>query len=98
MSKRPSPSLPELAIDSWLLASEACAVIWLRGLRLALGGRQAEREAVRMVSEKVTAGITLWPVLLSPSAGFSPEETSARVLEHFSKPVEANRRRLSRVR
>ncbi|WP_245509100.1 MULTISPECIES: hypothetical protein [unclassified Mesorhizobium] len=41
--------------DLYLSALEAHQVIWLRTFRIARGGRSAEREAKRMITEKVEA-------------------------------------------
>ena len=102
MSNRPAatgtatPTLPALMVDSWLLANEAAMVVWLRSWRIMMGGPLAARESERMVSEKLTAALTLWPALLAGGAFPSPEATGARILAHYRAPVRANRRRLSR--
>lgn len=89
-------SMPELMLDSWMLAGEAGFVMWLRGMRLLTGGKLAEREAQRMVTEKVMASMTLWPALMMGGLGQTPEDTAARTLAHYRTPVRANRRRLAR--
>ena len=98
MTRRREPSWTDLAFDSWLLAYDASAVMWLRSMRLAAGGKLAEREARRMVEEKVSAGLALGPALASEGLGASPQKLGARTLAHYGKPVRANRRRLSRRR
>lgn len=87
---------PELAFDSWLLMGEAATVIWLRSMRLMMGGPAGTREAQRMWSEKVTAGLTLMPALMAGGVAQSPEAIGAAALDHYRKPVRANRLRLSR--
>ena len=71
-------------------------VIWLRSMRMMAGGKLADREAERMVSEKVTAAMTLWPALMAGGIEQLAEEATGRALEHYGKPVRANRKRLSR--
>ena len=99
-SKAPSPdtSWPQLAFESWLLMGEASAVMWLRTLRLMRGGPLATREAQRMVSEKVTASLTLLPALMAGGMAQSAEAIGAAALAHYRAPVRANRARLSRGR
>lgn len=88
---------PELAFDSWLLMGEASMVIWLRSMRLMMGGPIATREAHRMMSEKLAAGMTLMPALMAGGEAQSAETLSGIALAHYGKPVRANRRRLSRA-
>lgn len=87
---------PELALESWWLGAEMGLVIWQRSLRMMAGGKLAEREAQRMVSEKLTAAVTLWPALMAGGPYATAEDTAGRALAHYGKPVRANRRRLSR--
>ncbi len=95
-SKAAAATWPELVLDSWLLMGEASMVIWLRSMRLMMGGPLATREAQRMVSEKLTAGLTLMPALMAGGAAQTAEALGAAALAHYRKPVRANRRRLSR--
>ncbi|KLI63055.1 hypothetical protein AAV99_13070 [Aurantiacibacter marinus] len=88
--------MPELMLDSWMLAGEASYVMWLRGIRLMAGGKLAEQEAGRMVSEKMLASMTLIPAVMAGGIGQSVESAGSRALAHYRKPVRANRRRLSR--
>ncbi|NCP20149.1 MAG: hypothetical protein GW855_13435 [Erythrobacter sp.] len=96
MTKSTPKTWPELAVESWMLGAEMSMVIWLRSMRMMAGGKLAEREAERMVSEKFTAAMTLWPALMAGGLDQSAEETTSRALAHYGKPVRANRRRLSR--
>jgi hypothetical protein len=96
MTKPTLKTWPELAVESWMLGAEMSMVIWLRTLRMMSGGKIAEREAALMVSEKMTAAMTLMPALMAGGANPSAEETTGRALAHYGKPVRANRRRLSR--
>ena len=96
MTKSAPKTWTELAVESWMLGAEMGMVIWLRSIRMMSGGKPAEREAERMVSEKLAAAMTLWPALMAGGFDQSAEETTARALAHYGKPVRANRRRLSR--
>lgn len=96
MNKTPDPTWPELAFAGWMLGAEMSMVIWLRSMRIMMGGPLAQREAQRMVSEKVAAGLTLMPALIADGLARSPEAMGAATLAHFARPVRANRRRLSR--
>ena len=96
MTKSAPKTWTELAVESWMLGAEMGMVIWLRSIRMMSGGKPAEREAERMVSEKLSAAMTLWPALMAGGFDQSAEETTGRALAHYGKPVRANRRRLSR--
>ena len=96
MTKPAPKTWPELAVESWMLGAEMSMVIWLRSMRMMAGGKLAEREAERMVSEELSAAMTLWPALMAGGLAQSAEETTGRALAHYGKPVRANRRRLSR--
>jgi hypothetical protein len=86
----------QLAMESMILGMEASSVMWLRSLRLLTGGAIAEREAERMVAEKVEAFWTLWPALMHGGLQMGLHEAGMRTLAHYRKPVRANRRRLAR--
>lgn len=85
-----------LGLDAWMLSIEASAVIAQRTLMLAAGGPAAKREAVRMVSEKVDAGLSLQRKALLGDLGVTPAAVTASALTHYRRKVRANRRRLSR--
>lgn len=96
--KNPTP-MPDfaawnsLAMDSAALWMEAANVVWLRSLRIAQGGKLAEREAERMVSEKLRANWELgWKLL--DLTGAAPETQARRSLNHYRGKVRANKRRL----
>lgn len=95
MPRSSQKSWPELAFQSWLLMGEASMVICLRSMRLMMGGPMAAREAQRMVSEKLTANMTLGTALMAGGLTQTPEDLSAAALAHYARPVRANRRRLS---
>jgi hypothetical protein len=65
-----------------MLALEANAVVALRTMKLMLGGRKARREAERMVSEKIHAGIEATANLL---AGASADEIIHRYRQHVAR-------------
>lgn len=97
-SKSPEPAdMMQLGFAAWQLWADASSVVMLRSMRMMQGGAVAEREASRMVSEKVQAGAMLgfamWPLLAS---GATPEALAKAAIGHYQKPVGANRRRLSR--
>lgn len=96
MTNSTTKSWPELAVDGWLLGAQMGSVIWLRSMRLMGGGRLAEVEAQRMVSEKFTAGMTLLPALMAGGMSQTAEAMTGRAIAHYAKPVRANQRRLSR--
>ncbi|WP_340588878.1 hypothetical protein [Erythrobacter alti] len=83
-----------LAWDGAKLWMEASSVIWLRSMRLAQGGKPAENEAQRMVSEKLNANWELgWKML--GAAGASPQSNARRSVNHYRRKVRANQRRLT---
>ena len=75
--------------DLFWLGVEAQQVMWLRTMRIAAGGAAGKREAVRMVSEKVSAA---GEAGMKIAAG----KGAAGVVGSYRKKVKANRRRLSR--
>ena len=87
---------PRLVLDAWLLSLEASQVVWLRSLTLMAGGKRAESEAQRMVTEKLVANMMLWPTIMAGGFSQSAEQVGARAVEHYAGRVRANRRRLSR--
>ena len=76
-----------LLFDTAMLASESQRVIALRLMKLAGGGRAAEREARRMVLEKVEAATDAATAL---AFGASP----ADIVRDYRRRVSANVRRL----
>ena len=93
MSRRNDETPFALMTRSWWLGMEAAQVIGLRSLRMMQGGKLAEREAQRMVSEKLTASSALWLRIWSEPdwAGIADA-----ALDVATPRVRANRRRLSR--
>ena len=82
-----------LAMRSWTLGMEASQVVALRSLRMMQGGKIADREAQRMVSEKIAASSALWWRLWSERSWAGVADAA---LDVASPRVAANRRRLTR--
>ena len=72
-----------------MLSIEAQNVVALRMMRLARGGRNAQSEANRMVTEKVAESIAIAATLLSGGSGHA-------VVAQVRRRVRSNSRRLSR--
>lgn len=75
--------------DVSMLGFEAQQVVWLRTMKIALGGRAGEREAMRMVSEKLTAA-------REAGIDLAMGKSADSLVSGYRKKVRANRRRLSR--
>ncbi|RKF18237.1 hypothetical protein D6851_15370 [Altericroceibacterium spongiae] len=85
----------ELGVTSWQLWAESCSVIALRSMRMMQGGKLAEHEAERMVSEKIDANMGL-AMKLATAGPTTPEKMMRRTITHYRRPVRANQRRLMR--
>jgi hypothetical protein len=72
-----------------MLSLESQQAIWLRTMRLALGGPAAGTEATRMVSEKIAAATAAAHAV---TAGASADQ----VVGSYRRKVRANIKRLSR--
>ena len=72
-----------------MLGVECQQVIWLRFMKLAVGGPHAEAEADLMISEKMTAAVEAGQRLM---LGASTDS----VVKGYRKVVRANLRRLSK--
>lgn len=96
MTKSTRTDWPQLALEGSMLWAEMTMVIWLRSLRIMTGGKRAEREAERMVSEKIAASWAFLPAMIAGGMTQSPEMLTRRALAFYGTPVRANRRRLSR--
>jgi hypothetical protein len=72
-----------------MLTLEAQQAIWLRMVRLSLGGPAAEAEATRMVSEKIAAGDAAGRALMRGAS-------ADKVVHGYRRKVRANIKRLSR--
>ena len=83
--------LVSFAADIAILSMAAQQVIALRLLKLAAGGAAAHTEAVRMMTEKGSAGLEAATTM---AAGGSAK----KVVRRYKTRVKANSRRLSRSR
>ena len=85
MRKRSRARSSWLAVwgDACSLGFEASSVIGLRAMKLAIGGKAADTEAQRMVSEKIEASLALQAKVMSgrPVAGASPRENARPLSE-----------------
>jgi hypothetical protein len=82
-----------LMVDASRLWTDAGMVVALRSWRLMAGGPEAQREAERMVSEKVAAAVELTGALAGGRVR-SPEAAARRALTIYGRHVRGNRRRL----
>ena len=87
----------KLANDSYWLWAESMMVIGMRTTGMLTGRRGHEREAVRMVAEKLRANAELGAQMATFGA-LSPEQAAQKIVTHYGKRVTANRKRLSRSR
>jgi len=87
-----------LAYDSWKLALDASAVIWLRMGRFALCSPDAAQEWCRMVNEKIDSALTLQARTLTGRMGASQFDVTRASVRHYRRKVSANRRRLTQPR
>jgi hypothetical protein len=85
-----------LMFDTWSLGLETSAVVASRTMKLAAGGEAAEREARRMVAEKIKASLSLQTLALAGGLGTTPQSAARKSLAHYRRRVRANRRRLSK--
>lgn len=100
MSKASDPLNPfavsSLAFDWWRLWFESSQVIAMRSMRMMQGGTLAQREAVRMVSEKWETAALLAMQTSAGQNGRTPEAAMRGAMRRYQTKVSANRRRLSR--
>lgn len=86
-----------MGLEAWFLGIEMAQVMWLRGGIIALGGVEGEREARRMVEEKLTANTAFCWALATGAAGYTPAAVGRKALRHYGGKVRANGRRLKRT-
>lgn len=96
MARRKDP-WAGMAWDAWAMGLEASTVIGLRTLKIAAGGSAAQTEINLMVSEKVTAAMTLPLLAMTGQLGISGPTVAAGSIRHLRGKVRANRRRLSKT-
>ncbi|WP_425998376.1 hypothetical protein [Caulobacter sp. DWR1-3-2b1] len=83
--------------DAWAMSLEASTVIGLRTMKIAEGGAAAHTEIDLMISEKMTAAMTLPMLAMTGQLGINGPAVAARSISHLRKKVRANRRRLSKA-
>ena len=83
--------------DLWALGMESAMVMTMRGMKVAAGGAAAEAEMLRMVSEKVQAGIELQALALRGALGSTMPGLVSKTTKHYRKRVRANHRRLTKA-
>ena len=86
----------DIGLKTWILGFEAAQVMWLRSGVIAMGGARGEREARRMVEEKMAANTAFFWTVATGGAGSSPEAVGRKALRHYGGRVRANGRRLRR--
>ena len=72
-----------------MLSLESQRVIGLRMMKFAMGGKAAQTEATRMVTEKISESMAVAATLMSGGSGHA-------VVAQVRKRVQSNSRRLSR--
>lgn len=82
--------------DAWSLSADAATVMWLRTALIAGGGVTAQKEAARMLSEKLSANAELGTLMMTGGLGHDPRVAADRTIAHYGPTVRANRARLSR--
>lgn len=95
MARKRNPYM-RLGWDAWMLGAEAATVMGLRTMKIAAGGAAGEREARRMVSEKVEAAQALQLMALTGALGVTAPGAADKTIKHYRRKVRANRRRLSK--
>jgi hypothetical protein len=89
----PAAQWTRLWLDGSRFWADATMVMMLRSWRMMAGGRPAQREAERMVSEKVEAGAELAGALAGGRVK-TPAAAARKAVSVYGKRVRANRKRL----
>jgi hypothetical protein len=89
------PQAFALGWQAWLLGVEVAQVMWMRSWVIALGGAAGEREARRMIEEKLAANYGYGMLLATGRGGTTPGVAARKAMGHYGRRVRANRRRLS---
>ena len=95
MSRNYSADWLALVHDSYWLWAESLMVIGVRTTDMLMRAPGHEREAVRMVAEKLRANAELTAEVATAGA-LTPEKAAHKVVKHYRKKVTANRKRLAR--
>ncbi|HTG37973.1 hypothetical protein [Sphingomonas sp.] len=85
-----------LGTETWMLGFEAAGVIAARMHGFAWSKPGSDREATRMVEEKLHALAELQWAMMTGAMGTTPLAISQKTVDLYRKKVGANRRRLSR--
>lgn len=100
MSKNPYAMNPfaaaSMAFEWWRLWYESSQVIAMRSMRMMQGGAIAQREAVRMVSEKWETAALIAMRASTGQGGRTPDAMMRGAMRRYRSRVSANRRRLMR--
>lgn len=91
----PAADWMALAQDSYWLWAEAMMVIGMRTTDMLTRRPGHEREAVRMVTEKLRANTEL-AAKLAAAGALAPEQALHTAVKHYGTRVSANRKRLAR--
>jgi hypothetical protein len=79
-----------------MLGFEAQSVVALRLTRLAVGGPSSQAEAMRMISDKLSALAEVQIIAVTAAVtGQSANVVAGKILRKYKNRVGANRRRLS---
>lgn len=95
MTRSPHADWLDLATDSYWLWADSLMVMGMRTTGMMMGGPGSQREAVRMVTEKVQANAEL-AVALATGGPLTAQAAAHKAVKHYAKRVTANRKRLSR--
>ncbi|WP_144098058.1 hypothetical protein [Croceicoccus sediminis] len=95
MSRKAGTDPAKLATDAMMLWAESWFVIAARSWMIMSGDPRAQREASRMVEEKMRAAAELSFMAMTGSLG-TGDKAVERTIKHVGKTVSANRRRLSK--
>lgn len=92
---KPRRRANSLGWDAAAIGWAAPQVIALRLMKLSLGGPAAAREAERMVSEKLRAGLKIGEATQRAARSGDMAGLARETLDALHRPVMANRKRLS---
>ncbi len=95
-ARRPSynNALLSLSVDAWSLYLDASTVIGLRMMKFAAGGPETGQEMALMINEKLQSAIELQVEGATGQLGASPAGTTRKVIRHYKRKVDGNKKRL----
>jgi hypothetical protein len=85
-----------MAMQGTMLALESQQVIALRLTKIAMGDPDAQREAERMVTEKVEAMVDSSHLMFKAAMGGHADMGAENIIKRYRTTVRANRRRLAK--